>query len=216
MREGLVETAAQVEAPDDRRIYGIALAQVINNLDRTNQGRVQLHLPWLPGYEPWARVAVLMAGSNCGTCFIPQVGDEVPVAFNHGDVREPYVIGSLWNGQDQPPAKPASDPVNQRMIRTPRGHEVLFNDADQSITITGAAGARLSLTPQKIELVIGPASIVLEKSGNITLKTSTTLTLDAQTINISANANVAIGGRSSARIDGGSYCSINASQIFIG
>ncbi len=218
MLDGLVETSAHTVAPEDPRIYGIAVAQVINNLDRTDQGRVQLHLPWLPGYEPWARVAVLMAGDGRGTYFIPQVGDEVLVAFNHGDVREPYVVGSLWNGRDNPPGS-GLDPVNRRLIRTPKGHEIEFDDALGTVAIKSARGQSIVLGPDKIEIALDEQKttvITLQKGGNVTIKASNTITLDAPTINVTARDNVAIGGSQSARIDGGSYCSVSAGQIFIG
>lgn len=216
MFDGIVNKAAQVEQPDDKRIYGMAVAQVVDNLDQTNQGRVQLRLSWLKGYEPWARVAVLMAGPDSGTYFIPQVGDEVLVAFNHGDVSDPYVIGSLWNGQDNPPAKQINDPVNIRMIRTPKGHKVVFDDQKKSITVKHATDGQVELTSDKIELKIGQSSITLEKNGNISIKASKEIKFEAPTINVMARDNVAISGSKSARIDGGSYCSVNASQIFIG
>ena len=75
--------------------------------------RVQLALPWLPGYQPWARLANQSAGTDRGSYFVPQAGDEVLVAFNHGDVREPYVLGSLWNTIDKPPADDPTDAAEQ-------------------------------------------------------------------------------------------------------
>jgi len=38
-----------------------------------------------------------------GAGFLPEVDDEVLVAFAHGDMRSPYFIGSLWNDKDKPP-----------------------------------------------------------------------------------------------------------------
>jgi len=216
MFDGIINTAAQVEAPDEERIYGMVVAQVISNIDLTNQGRVQLHLPWLNSIDPWARVAVLMAGPDSGTYFIPQQGDEVLVAFNHGDVSDPFVVGSLWNGQDKPPAQESLDPVNKRMIRTPKGHTLVFDDLEQSITIKHATGGQVELTSDKIELSIGPASILLEQNGSITIKTEGTLNLDATTINISADAKLGLSGKTSASMDGGASCSINAASISIG
>src|SRR5579862_1946328 len=72
----LIDSAVP-DAPPDMRFYGVAIAEVVSNIDESGLGRVQLRLPWLPGYQPWARVAVLSAGSNRGTYFIPQTGDEV-------------------------------------------------------------------------------------------------------------------------------------------
>src|SRR3569833_559736 len=97
--------------PPDKKVFGVTTATVINNIDCNGEGRVQLLLPWLPGYLPWARMATPMAGMGRGTYFIPQIGDEVVVAFNHGDVREPYILGTTWNTIDKPPALGPTDPV---------------------------------------------------------------------------------------------------------
>src|SRR5437016_13589337 len=86
--EMLERTSEETNNPD-RRITGVAVGQVLDNTDVLTMGRVQIQLPWLD-MPPWARVAVLMAGPNRGTFFIPQPGDEVLVAFNHGDIREPF------------------------------------------------------------------------------------------------------------------------------
>jgi phage baseplate assembly protein gpV len=212
----LVEAVAQAVAPGERRVYGVVLAQVISNFDATGQGRVQLRLPWLPGVEPWARVAVFSAGSGHGAFFIPQSGDEVLVAFNHGDVEEPFVLGSLWNGQDTPPARGATDPVSKRIIRTPLGHELRFDDQEQTVTIETNTHQRVKLTPRQIELVAGDgaAKITLEASGRIVVQASTAIdlkapriTLDGTTLELKASA--------SAKLNGGTSCSIQAGLVKI-
>src|SRR3954454_2165145 len=83
--------------------YGVFPAQVSDNQDPDNQGRVKVKLPWSPdasggAYETWARLSTLMAGGSRGTWFVPEVGDEVLVAFEGGQPRRPYVLGALWNG----------------------------------------------------------------------------------------------------------------------
>jgi len=150
--EMLEHTSEETNNPD-RRITGVAVGQVIDNTDALTMGRVQIQLPWLD-MPLWARVAVLMAGPNRGTFFIPQPGDEVLVAFNHGDIREPFVIGSLWNGVDQPPATGFDDAVSKRLIHTPQGLELEFDDKKMSVTITikqelkaGVGAAGVSGTP---------------------------------------------------------------------
>src|SRR5215470_7804280 len=88
--------------------YGLYPALVSDIKDPDNIGRVKVTLPWSPDtgsdrYEVWARVATLMGGNNRGSWFIPDVNDEVLVAFEGGDPRRPYVLGGLWNGNDSPP-----------------------------------------------------------------------------------------------------------------
>src|SRR5262249_40976203 len=90
------------------RWYGVMVALVVDIKDPDNQGRVKVTLPWSIDaggvrYEAWARLATMLGGNNRGSWFIPDVDDEVLVAFEHGDVRRPYVIGGLWNGKDQAP-----------------------------------------------------------------------------------------------------------------
>ena len=123
--------------PPDKKIFGVSLATVLNNIDCTGAGAgACCMLPTMPGYTPWARLSSPMAGLGRGTYFVPQIGDEVLVAFNHGDVREPYVLGSCWNTIDRPPALAPTDPVTTRKIRTPLGHELSFDEALQSVTLT--------------------------------------------------------------------------------
>ena len=202
--------------PDDRRIYGVAVGQVINNIDSTGLGRVQLQLPWLPGYEPWARVAVLMAGTLRGTYFIPQVGDEVLVAFNHGDIREPYVVGSLWNGTDRPPSLATTDPITKRLIRSPLGHQIEIDDALQSVTITTNTQQKVSLDPAQIEVSTtgGTASIKLDVAGNVTIQGAVSISLKAPNITIEAAA-LDLKGSASATLNGGLACNIQAATVKI-
>jgi phage baseplate assembly protein V len=217
MHNGLIDSAAQAEVPEEKYIYGMALAHVIDNIDEANLGRVQVRLPWLKGYEPWAHVAVPMAGRNRGIYFMPQVGDEVVVGFNHGDVSEPFVIGSVWNGQDDPPAKGIHDPVDKRVIRTPKGHQVIFDDAKETITIKHAKDGQVEFTSDQIELKIGSASIrIQKKEGDITIKTNGKLTLDAKTIDITAKTKLTLSGKQSVEVQGGSSCKIDATSISIG
>jgi uncharacterized protein involved in type VI secretion and phage assembly len=218
MPNEFVDSAAQAEKPDDRRIYGVAVAQVVDICDSPRLGRVKLRLPWLPGYEPWARVASMVAGADGGAFFMPQKGEEVLVAFNHGDVREPYVVGCVWNSKDPPPKKAASDPVNKRTIRTPKGHELEFDDQDKTVTLTSVDGRRALLGPESIELTWDAnktTAITLER-GKITLKVgSSSITLESDKISI-RSPQVDIKGQSGATLHGGAQLTLNAAKIDIG
>lgn len=216
MAESLIETAAQLSNPTDRRIYGVALAQVKSNTDLTGQGRVQLKLPWLPGFEPWARVAVLTAGKERGTFFIPQEGDEVLVAFNQGNVNEPYVLGGLWNQKDPPPARLPNDAANRRIIKTPKGHRIELDDTKQSLEIETPTKQKIEITSEHIELSTagGTASVKLETAGKITLK-GMEIEIDAESSVKVSGVTVDVTADLLGSFDGGANLDIQAGTVAI-
>jgi uncharacterized protein involved in type VI secretion and phage assembly len=217
MTSRLVDSAAQSEPLAERRFDGVYVATVMDNRDQEGRGRVKICLPWMPEIEPWARVAVPFAGQNRGIYFYPQVDDEVLVAFETGDVRSPYIIGCLWSLQSRSPATEPADPTNLRMIRTPAGHEVRFDDPQHSIHITSCGGHKIHIDrdEMKLETCGGKAKIILNKDGNITIEAEQTLSLKAREINLEAEQSVTISGDNSVSIDGGQNCEIQASMVRI-
>ena len=155
---------ADTQHPITDRIYGVVVGVVTNNQDPDNLGRVKVRLPWLTGDDEsnWARIATLMAGKERGSFFLPEVDDEVLLAFEHGDVRFPYVIGALWNGVDKPPRTNADGKNNQRTIKSRKGHELIFDDSDgkEQVEIHTKAGHRILLDDssgqEKITTTFGP------------------------------------------------------------
>lgn len=145
-----------------KKFYGVATGRVINVLDPLMLGRVQVQLPFIDSVDlsPWARVAVLMAGPLHGTYMIPNIGDEVLVAFEHGDVNAPYVIGSLWNAMSPPPLP---SPVPQiRMIKTLIGNQIMITEAPPSITIqVMVTGQTILISPAGIQILSGTNAINL-------------------------------------------------------
>jgi uncharacterized protein involved in type VI secretion and phage assembly len=200
--------------PADQRIYGVANAQVINNIDLLGLARVQVSLPWLPGVDPWARIATPMAGSGRGMYFVPQIGDEVLVAFNQGDVREPYVIGALWSASDQPPAKLPTDPVTKRVIRSPLGQEIVLDDTKLSVKLDNASGIAVEIDATSAVVSASGCSVKLEIGGKITITALTELTLQGNTININGGR-VKISSTLGAEIDGGAECVIRGGMVRI-
>jgi len=183
------------------RISGVVVAVVTDNNDPQALGRVKLKFPWRDSADvtSWARVVVLMAGNDRGTYFLPEVGDEVLVAFEHGDISMPYVIGALWNGQDKPPEKNQNGKNDKRLIKSRSGHQIILNDeaGKESVEITTQAGHKILLDDssgsEKIEIKdkTGSNSILIDSSQNsITIKSQMKISLQAQTIEIKADANL--------------------------
>jgi phage protein D/phage baseplate assembly protein gpV len=157
----------------DERIEGVAVGKVTNNVDPEMRGRVKLMFPWFADdYESdWSRCATPMAGSQVGMYFLPDIGDEVLVSFDHGNFNSPIVVGSLWNGIARPPLL-TPDPKNfKRIIKTNAGNTVTLDDTPVTgkIEIKNASGASVTLNANGTVTIHG-MNIELNADQNITLK----------------------------------------------
>ena len=136
--------------------YSIAPGVVTNNVDLMSEGMVQVRVPAMPAVEPWCRVVSVGGGKGRGFFWLPQIGDEVLVAFNANDVRDAYILGGLWNTLDRPPVATFAQGLVQRVIQTGSvpgtGHTVEFDDLKQSITITTTTMQKIKMDPTAIEL----------------------------------------------------------------
>jgi len=130
-----------------------------------------------------------MAGKDRGAYFLPEVDDEVLVAFEHGHVDHPYVLGCLWNGQDTAPENNNDGENNHRTIKSRSGHVVRLNDAAGSETI------EIIDKSEKNKIVINTAenSITIEAKSDIKIKSAMgKLTMEANGIEIKSNAGVTV------------------------
>ncbi len=209
------EVALRPETQVQEKVQGVSVATVINNIDLTGEARVQVMLAWLPGFVPWARVAVPMAGILRGTFFMPQIGDEVLVAFNQGDVREPYVLGALWNTIDRPPVLAPTDAVTQRKIRTPLGHELAFDEALQSVTLTSNTFSTVVLDPLKAEISTPLAKVTVGKDGDVTITAATRLSLNAPVIEIHASSALSVQSGGAVTIQASATCAVQGAVVAI-
>jgi uncharacterized protein involved in type VI secretion and phage assembly len=184
---------------------GVVVGIVTNNNDPDHLGRVKLKFPWRDDTDEsnWARVATLNAGNDRGTYFLPEVGDEVLVAFDHGDISQPYVIGSLWNGKDKPPESNQNGKNDKRMIKSRSGHTFILNDAQGSekVEIRTKSGHQIILDDssgsEKIAIKdkTGSNSIVIDSAQNsISMSSQMKITIEAQMIAIKAGATLDLKG----------------------
>lgn len=184
-----------IEEPETmgNRIYGVVVGVVTNNQDPDKMGRVKVKFPWLSDSDEsyWARLATPMAGKDRGIYFLPDVDDEVLVAFEHGDVRFPYVLGALWNGQDQdkPPQQNSDGKNNIRMIKSRSGHIIRLNDEEgkETIEIVDKSGKN------SIAIDTANNAIAITSDKDITLKAPQgTIKLDAQKLEIKSSSDTKI------------------------
>jgi uncharacterized protein involved in type VI secretion and phage assembly len=190
---------------EQKKIYGVVIGIVTNNKDPNLLGRVKLKFPWRDSSEEsgWARVATLMTGNDRGTYFLPEVGDEVLVSFDHGDITQPYVIGALWNGKDKPPEKNADGKNNTRMIKSRSGHKIIFSDEQQleKVAIQTKSGHQIVLDDsagrEKIEIKdkTGSNSILIDSVQNsISISSQMKISIQAQMIEIKAGGTLTLQG----------------------
>lgn len=140
------------------KFYGVTIGIVTNNKDPDGLGRVKVKFPWLSQTEEsyWARIVTPMAGNDRGIYFLPEIDDEVLVAFEQGDMNVPYILGALWNGKDKPPVKNDDGKNNQRVIKSRSGHQIILDDTEgeEKIIIQDKTG--------KNQIVISSDSILIE------------------------------------------------------
>jgi phage protein D/phage baseplate assembly protein gpV len=210
-RKGLLTEQLGQLQPDNRWL-GVVTAIVTNIADPQSMGRVKVKYPWITedAESFWARVACLGAGAERGMFIMPEVGDEVLVAFEHGDFSRPYVIGSLWSTEDKPPPEAQNaasgeeskvrtwhsinghriaiydNADNKVEIITDGGHEIVLDDANQKIIMKSSGGLTLTMDDggSKITLESGN-EVEITASGNMKLQSSGNMDLEA-----SGNVNI--------------------------
>jgi uncharacterized protein involved in type VI secretion and phage assembly len=176
----------------DRRFYGVVEAIVEEN-EGDDEGRVKLRFPWFDDttITDWCRISQLYAGNGYGSVFTPEKGDEVLVAFVHGDMRFPIVLGGLYNGVDRPPTS-RTNGRDQKVIHTRHGHEILLDDTGDkaAVRIKSAAGHLVELDDAGKAVRITAAeggSVTVSASGSVTL-TASQVTIDAPRIELGGAA----------------------------
>jgi phage baseplate assembly protein V len=202
------------DSTDGGRFPGVAVAIVTNNKDPDGLGRVKVKLPWLDERveSGWTRVVTAMAGKGRGLYWLPEVDDEVLVAFEHGRPDSLYVLGGLWNGKDTPPENNNDGKNNVRALKTRSGHVIRLTDTDgdekieiidktgknsivlsakdKTVTITADADVTITSSNGKLKLsgngveITSKAAVKIEASQTMDLKAGPQLNIKGSTVNI--------------------------------
>ncbi len=177
---------------------GVVTGVVTNTEDPKKWGRVKVKFPWLSETDEsdWARVVGIGAGKEAGYFVMPEVDDEVVVAFTHGDFSQPIVIGGLWHGKAALPPEGAGAASGQkpqvRTWRSRKGHKVTFYDNSENKVLVETAG--------------GLQIILDDKSNTIEIKAK-------QDVKISAEANLELNAQGSMKLKANGTIDINGSMI---
>jgi phage protein D/phage baseplate assembly protein gpV len=214
--------------------------------DPDKMGRIKVKFPSLSADDEsaWARLASPGAGKKRGLLWVPEVDDEVIVAFEHGDHRFPVVLGGLWNGKDALPGEEVKSPVVSRLFMSRLGHKLEMSDGDspakKHIALEledGANKVRLGADKTDIEvksgnvftIKSGSAKITIDGSGNISieggkidLKATQDLSLKGMNVNIKGDIGVKIEGTQvevkgsgMGKFDGGGMTEIKGGMVKI-
>lgn len=207
---------------------GVAIATVTDANDPQRQGRVKLTFPWLSDdyVSDWARTVQAGAGKDRGVMIVPEVGDEVLVAFEQGDIGHPCVVGGLYNAVDTPSSgggelvDGGSGAINRRSIVSRRGHRIDLNDADgrtEGITLS-TSGDKLRLEMDSVGTAVtvhSDGTVLVEGKNGITVDASAAnLELKGGQLKLTATNGVSIdGGGGQVSVSTAGICSISGSQV---
>ncbi len=197
---GILASNTPAEGP--KRVQGVVIGIVENLNDPLEMGRVQVIFPHL-GLEPpiisnWCRIAAPSGGELAGHYFLPEMETEVLVAFEHGDVNRPYILGCLWNEAMRPPmpneeAAPGGV-VNFQVIQNQAGMQVKFMNEPPTVILQDFTGLNsVMVTEEGIVKIMAEASINL-MAPEISFTAEGAITMNAVgAVSIKSEATVAIG-----------------------
>lgn len=179
---------------DAERHFGVYPALVTDVVDTKSLGRIQIKLPWLGSdaggqdVRAWATLLTPYADDNQGIEILPAVGTQVVVAFEAGDLRRPYIVGSCWNGKEALPEPPAAA-NNKRLWRTRAGSLLEFDDSDGAakVTMSMKSGHKLVMDDAAEQLTVthsNGCTITMNAAGQIQIQANATVEVTASALNV--------------------------------
>lgn len=194
-----------------------AIGIVTDNKDPKKLGRVKVKIPVLHADQTtfWCPIVMLGAGKNRGWFFIPEIEDEVLIAFEQGDMQRPVVVGALWGGKDKPPDKnPGGNP--RRTIKSRQGSKIIFDDEKNKLIIEDGTGhGRITFEADTNKIIIealkGDVCFqvpdgemqIMAKEAEFKAKTN---------VEMHAGKNMSMGSDSKVTVNGGSAMTMSGSK----
>lgn len=188
----------------DNRIFGVVVGIVAKNYDPQMKGRICVQIPTRDDEAnelKWARVAMPSGGKEWGHYFLPEIGDQVLIVFEQGNIEKPYVIGCVQKDNNRFLTKAVHEKNQYKKIVTRNGSTIQFDDVeegegqnDKISVYTPDKAHQIILDNEKKEILLSDKdeknSISIEsEKGNITIKTENKLTIKVgDNIEVTMNA----------------------------
>ncbi|SFW70368.1 Rhs element Vgr protein [Sinomicrobium oceani] len=165
-------------------------AMVTDNNDPKGLGRVKVKFHW--DYEsPWIRMVQPHGGGSKGFYFIPEIGEEVLVSYEGGNAEKPYIVGTMYNGNQKSGYATANNDL--KVIHSRSGTKIKMNDAEGSIFIEDPSGNTWFMDGQGNISVNAPKNFNLTAGENITISAGKDVSVSAGgNMTNSANEDIAV------------------------
>lgn len=221
-----VEQTAQQEPV--KRWPGVVTAVVTNTDDPDDWGRVKVKYSWMSDDAEsfWARLAGPGGGPTAGFIAVPEVGDEVLVAFEHGDINYPVVIGGLWNGKHAIPEPTAGAKAGEKPLvrawKSINGNYIAMHDDEDKKIETMTTDGHIFLMDdknKKVELTTagGHSALIDDQNKKIEIKSSgghkITLDDNGRKIVIESSGDVEVKSSTNMKIEAGANLDIKAGAM---
>jgi len=216
MMEKSLLSYLQDENRESNRFFGVMVGIVTNNKDEEGLGRVKVKFPSLSEQDEsyWARILTPMAGKGMGIYFLPEVEDEVLIAFERGDISSPYILGGLWNGQDKPPESNSDGKNNRRVIKSRSGHQIILDDTEnaEKITICDSKNNQIVIDSKNNAISIEvEKDIIIKAKGKINIESSDgDISIKCNNLAIQTQQNCEIKTNSKFEVKANANCNIQA------
>ena len=209
---GVPDSTVHIPVPDAKRPLALPeLATVKENNDDKGQGRVKVAFDWQKNGKTtnWVRVQTPNAGvsgavpKNRGWVFVPEVGDQVMVSYEHGNPDRPYVTGSVFHSGS---GKGGDKDNKVKSIITRSGNAIVFDDETGSIVITDQTGKQLIMLDGTDAI-----TVMAKKSITLTNEAESVIVMDDKSIGLQADT-IALEGRKSVTLLSGNECMVLSSE----
>lgn len=209
---GVPDGTVHIPVPDVKRPLALPeLATVKENNDDKGQGRVKVAFDWQKNGKTtnWIRVQTPNAGvsgavsKNRGWVFVPEVGDQVMVSYEHGNPDRPYVTGSVFHSGS---GKGGDKDNKVKSIITRSGNAIVFDDETGSIVITDQTGKQLIILDGTDAI-----TVMAKRSITLTNEAESVIVMDDKSIGLQADT-IALEGRKSVTLLSGNECIVLSSE----